>query len=241
MMYIKGSVALVTGANRGVGEAFVSALLERGVGKVYAAARDAGSISGGDRVEAIGLDITNEADVQAAAAKCGDVALLINNAGVNHNRPLLGQPDSASAQEEMAVNYFGTLAMCRAFAPVLKANDGGAIVNMLSILSRVNLPMIGSYCASKAATLSLTQAVRGELAGQGTLVVAVMSGAIDTRMSEDLPPPKEAPADIANAALDAVEAGEEDIYPGGMAQGVSQGLANDPKAVEKEFAAFGSD
>ncbi len=240
-MDIKGSVALVTGANRGVGEAFVTALLERGAKKVYASARDIASISAGERVEALGLDVTNEADVQAAAAKCADLTLLINNAGVNHNRPLLGQPDTAKAEEEMAVNYFGTLAMCRAFAPVLKANDGGAIINMLSILGRVNLPMIGSYCASKAAGLSLTQAVRGELTAQRTIVVAVMPGAIDTRMSEQLPPPKEAPADIANAALDAVEAGEEDIYPGGMAQGVSQGLANDPKAVEKEFAAFGSE
>jgi short-subunit dehydrogenase len=128
--------------------------------------------------------------------------------------------------------------MCRAFAPVLKANGGGAIVSMLSILSRVSLPAMGSLCASKAAALSLCHGVRAELAQQGTFVVGVMPGAVDTDMAKDFPGPKENPDDIAKAALQAVEQGIEEIYPGGMAQGVSAGLAKDPKAVEKEFAAY---
>jgi short-subunit dehydrogenase len=166
------------------------------------------------------------------------VTLLINNAGINRSCALLAAPDLQAARAEMETNYFGTLAMCRAFAPVLKANGGGAIVNMLSILGRVNLPLMGSLCASKAAGLSLTQGVRAELAKQGTTVIAVMPGAVDTDMSRDFPPPKMPPREVADAALAALERGHEDVYPGDMAQGVSQGLAADPKAVEKQFAAY---
>ena len=191
------------------------------------------------RVQPVELDVTDHAaQSRKAAAGCGDVTLLVNNAGVNHNRPISADAAQQNAREEMAVNYFGTMEMCRQFGPVLGANGGGAIVNMLSILARVNLPMIGTYCASKAATLSLTQGVRAELAAQGTLVVAVMPAAINTRMGDMNPPPLEEPADVANAALDAVEAGEEDIYPGVVAGGVSQGLAADPKGVEKQFAEY---
>ena len=128
--------------------------------------------------------------------------------------------------------------MCRAFAPVLKANGGGTIVNMLSILARVNLPLMGSLCASKAATLSMTQGVRAELAAQGTKVIAVMPGAVDTRMTAMLPPPKMKPSEVAAAALKAIDEGTEEIYPGDMAQGVAAGLASDPKAVEKQFAGY---
>lgn len=237
-MQIEGATVLVTGANRGIGAAFVNALKARGAGKIYAAARDAGSLAGIDGVEAIALDITDPAAVAAAAERCADVTLLINNAGVNFNTPLIGHASMDNARAEMETNYFGTMAMCRAFAPVLKANGGGAIVNILSILARVNMPLVGSLCASKAAALSMTQGVRAELAGQGTAVIAVMPGAVDTRMTEGLQIPKMAPAEVASAALDAVEAGTEEVYPGDMATAVSQGLAADPKAVEKEFAGY---
>ncbi len=122
--------------------------------------------------------------------------------------------------------------------PVLKANGGGGMINMLSILSRVNLPLMGSLCASKAAGLSLVQGLRAELAAQNTSVLAVMPGAVDTDMSKDFPPPKMPPQDVVTAALDALENGDEEIYPGDMAGGVSQGLVADPKAVEKEFARY---
>lgn len=237
-MPIEGAVVLVTGANRGIGAAYVEALKSRGAAKIYAAARDAGSLAGVEGVEPIALDITDHAAVAAVAGRCKDVTLLINNAGVNFNTPIIGQPSLDNARAEMETNYFGTMAMCRAFAPVLKANGGGAIVNMLSILARVNLPLMGSLCASKAAGLSMTQGIRAELAAQGTAVIAVMPGAVETRMTEGLDIPKMAPADVATAALDAVESGTEEVYPGDMAGGVAQGLAADPKAVEKEFAGY---
>lgn len=241
-MQVKDCVALVTGANRGIGEQFVKALRAAGAKRIYAAARDAGSlaIAAADRdvVVPIAIDVTREADVAAAAARCRDVTLLVNNAGVNFNTPLMGIASLANARIEIDTNYFGTLAMIRAFAPILKANGGGTIVNMLSILARVNLPLMGSLCASKAAALSMTQGVRAELKAQGTKVIGVMPGAVDTRLTEMLPPPKMNPADVAKAALAAIEAGTEDVYPGDMAQGVAAGLAKDPKAVEAQFGAY---
>lgn len=240
-MQIEGAVVLLTGANGGIGRALVSALLAAGAAKIYATARTAGALDdlvaeGGGRVAPMTLDVTRPADVSAAAKAAGDVTLLINNAGFNSNSRLLTAPDTANAEQEMAVNYFGTLGMIRAFAPVLQANGGGCIVNMLSILARINLPIMGGLCASKAALLSLTQAARAELAGQGTHVLGVMPGAVDTRMTEGLPIPKMTPAEVAAATLAAIEAGEEEIYPGDMAQGVAAGLAADAKAMEKEFA-----
>ena len=242
-MEIKGSVALVTGANRGIGRSFVEALLARGAAKIYASARRPERLADlAERhkgiVVSLKLDITQPADISTAARQCRDVQLLVNNAGINLQAGLIAANDLAAARAEMETNYFGPLAMCRAFAPILAANGGGAVVNMLSILARVNLPMYGSLCASKAAALSLTQGVRGELAKQGTLVVAVMPGAVDTEMERNFPPPKLPPADAARVALDGVEQGLEEVYPGDMASGMSQGLAHDPKAVEKDLAKY---
>ena len=145
--------------------------------------------------------------------------VLINNAGVNRTRGLIAASDLDSAREEMETNYFGTLSMCRAFAPVLKTNGGGCIVNLLSILSRVALPLMGSLCASKAAALRLTEGVRAELSAQNTLVIAVMPGAVDTDMSKDFPPPKMPPEEVAQAALEAIKTGTEESYPGEKAFG----------------------
>jgi len=242
-MQIRGSVALVTGANRGIGRAYVEALLARGARKIYVGARRPDGIAdlvAVDKatVQAIALDITDAAAVASAAKACRDVTLLVNNAGINRASGLVAAADLSAARAEMETNYFGTLAMCRTFAPVLKVNGGGAIINMLSILSRVSLPLMGSLCASKAAGLSLTLGIRAELAGQGTAVIAVMPGAVDTDMSRDFPPPKMPPREVAEAALSALEQGLEEVYPGAMAAGIAQGLAADPKAVEKQFAAY---
>jgi NAD(P)-dependent dehydrogenase (short-subunit alcohol dehydrogenase family) len=242
-MRIKGSVALVSGANRGIGRSFVEALIARGAARVYAGARQPERLAelveaGKGTVVPIRLDITVPADIAAAAGRCRDVTLLVNNGGINLQAGLIAATDLAAARAEMETNYFGPLSMCRAFAPILAANGGGAIVNMLSILARVNLPMYGSLCASKAAALSLTQGVRGELAKNGTLVVAVMPGAVDTEMERNFPPPKLPPAEAACAALDGVEQGLEEVYPGDMASGMSQGLAGDAKAVEKDLAKY---
>lgn len=242
-MQIQGSIALVTGTNRGIGPETVRALIKAGAAKVYATARQAGALgalvaTAADRIVPLELDIRNAAQVSAIAGRCGDVTILVNNAGVNFNTPLLNPPDPDNARVEIETNYLGTLAMCRAFAPVLKRNGGGAIVNMLSILARVNLPLMGSLCASKAALLSMTQGVRAQLRAQGTLVIGVMPGAVDTDMTKGVEMPKERPADIAAAIVAALQSGEEDIYPGAMATGVAAGLANDPKAVEREFAGY---
>ena len=242
-MKIAGSVALVTGSNRGVGRAYVQVLLEMGAKKVYAGARDVKAVedlvkANPGKVEAVKLDVTSDADAKAAAAKCRDVSILVNNAGANGMGGAIAASSTEVARREMDVNYFGLLYLSRAFGPVLKANGGGAIVNMLSLVSRVNMPLIGTYSASKAAAWSLTQAVRGELAKQGTLVVGVFPGAIDTDMAKSFDLPKTAPQDVASIALKAVEAGTEDVDIGDMAQGVAAGMKADPKAVEKDFAAY---
>lgn len=238
-MEIKGCTALVTGANRGIGAAFVEALLSRGAGRIYAAARAGHPASPADaRVVPIQLDVTDDAQVAAAAARCRDVGLLINNAGVNFNAGLLAAPTIDHARLEIETNYLGTLRMCRAFAPVLGANGGGCIVNMISILGLVQLPLMGSLAASKAALWSLTQGVRAELAKQGTLVVGVLPGAVETRMTEGVPVPKIKPAEVARAALDAVASGTEETYPSQMAEGWLAQHRADPKALEKELAAY---
>ena len=193
-MKIAGSIALVTGSNRGIGRAFVDALIQRGAAKVYITARDPSKLADlaakyGNKVSVVTLDITKAAQVAAAASIAGDVTLLVNNAGINRQKALIAAAALDSAREEMDTNYFGSLSMCRAFASPLKRNGGGAIVNMLSILSRVSMPAIGSLCASKAAALSMTQGIRAELAKQHTLVIGVMPGAVDTDMARDFQGP----------------------------------------------------
>lgn len=238
-MDIRGCTALVTGANRGIGEAFVHELLSRGAGRIYAAARVGNLVSWADsRVVPLTLDVTSEAQVADAAARCQDVTLLINNAGVNFNSGLLAAPTIDNARTEIETNYLGTLRMCRAFAPVLGANGGGCIVNMISITALAHLPLMGSLSASKAALLSLTQGVRAELAKQGTLVIGVLPGAVETRMTEGVPVPKIKPAETARLALDAVASGTEEIYPSQMAEGWLAQHRADPKALEKELAAY---
>lgn len=239
-MKIKDSTVLVTGANRGVGKCFVEALAERGAKKIYACARDTSAFpaSAGDtEIVHLLLDITDPAQIAAAAEAAGDISLLINNAGINRMTKLMGGGDNAAAEAEMQTNYFGLLNMARAFHPALKRNGGG-MINMLSILALTNLPMMGSLAASKAAAYSATQGIRAEWKADGIQVLAVMPGAIDTDMSRDFPPPKEDPMDVVNAALDALEAGDWECYPGGMAQGVRAGLEADAIAVHKDMMQY---
>jgi NAD(P)-dependent dehydrogenase (short-subunit alcohol dehydrogenase family) len=191
-MNIKNSVAFVTGANRGLGRAFVQALLAAGARKVYAAARDPSGISGSpSRLIPVRLDVTNPAEVAAAAKLAADADIVINNAGILRSAPLVNDTDF-DVRAEMDTNFFGTLAVSRAFAPVLKANGGGALVNVLSVLSWVNLPGTALYSASKAAAWSLTNALRQELRGQGTQVVALHVGYMDTDMARNVQSPKAA-------------------------------------------------
>lgn len=210
---LRGAVAFVTGANRGLGRELVNALLRRGAGKVYAASRSETTWTD-CRVIPLALDVTDPLQVAQAAQRAGDTVLLINNAGVNRNRPLLAAPDLEAARAEMETNYFGTLAMCRAFAPVLGRNGGGCVVNVLSAAAHVAMPAMGSLCASKAAALRLTECVRAELAGQRTFVAAFLPSALATDMTRGLDVPKEQPQDAATALLDGLSEGIEEIWFG---------------------------
>jgi NAD(P)-dependent dehydrogenase (short-subunit alcohol dehydrogenase family) len=234
-MDITGKIALVTGANRGIGASIASALLAAGAARVYAAARAPQATSSTSNLVPIALDVTDRAQIERAALLCGDVQILVNNAGVALGQPLLAAADPLAAEREMRVNYFGTLAMCRAFAPVLARNGGGAIVNMLSILGRVSIPQIGSYAASKAAALSLTQSIRAELDAQGTLVIGVMPGFVDTDMARRVASPKLHPDAIGASIVEALRDGIEDVYPG-PAAAIASSLLEDPKGVERQFA-----
>lgn len=229
-MKIEGSVALVTGANRGLGQAFARALIERGAGLVYAGARDPETITDVDVVP-IKLDITDPDDVAEAARQCGDVSLLVNNAGIALGRPLLGAPTLDSARDEMDTNYFGTLSMCREFAPVLGGNGGGALVNMLSVLSYLSIPHSGAYCASKAALWSLTNSVRLELAAQGTLVVGVHAGYVDTDMAARITEPKISPEEVVSQTLDAIEAGRTEVLADDVSRDVRAALSAGVEAL----------
>lgn len=230
-------VALVTGANRGIGHAIAEGLVKAGARRVYAAARAPGADLPAGTV-ALPLDITSDAQIAEAAARCGDVTVLINNAGMLVGQSLLGAASLEAAQREMDVNYFGPLRMVRAFAPVLKRNGGGAIVNVLSILSRVSMPRVGSYSASKAAAWSMTQGIRAELAGQHTRVIGVLPAFVDTDMAKGVTAAKVSPQDVAAAILVALGDGSEDIYPGEAAAYTAQQLLSDPKAVERRLAAM---
>jgi NAD(P)-dependent dehydrogenase (short-subunit alcohol dehydrogenase family) len=235
---IKGSVVLITGASGGVAKALIAALTTRGVAKIYATARDISGIAASDRVVPLKMDVTSDADVTQVASIATDITLLINNAGINHNTGFVLAPDMSIAREEIETNYIAPLRVTRAFAPALIAN-GGAVLNMLTVLARVNMPFMGSYCASKAAALSLTQGLRADLRPKGVRVVAVLPGAIDTRMTAVLTIPKMSPDDATSEILDGFEAGEEEIYVGDMARGVAEGLAKDPKGVERQLASPG--
>lgn len=229
-MKLEGAVALVSGANRGIGLRIVAELQARGARRVYAGARKPAL---GD----VELDITDARSVARAAERCADVNLLVNNAGVNSNQGLIAAPDLAGARAEMEVNYFGTLAMCRAFAPVLKRNGGGMIVNVLSITAKIGLPAMGSLCASKAAALRMTECVRAELTAQGTSVMAFLPAAVDTDMTRGWDRVvKESPQDAARAVCDAIERGAEEVPFGARAEYVTRMLQTNPAQVIKEYA-----
>jgi short-subunit dehydrogenase len=232
---IKDSTVLITGATGAIATALIAALTARGAKKIYAAARNPSALAATDRLVPLKMDVTSDADVNKAAATATDITLLINNAGVNHNTAFLLAADLSIAREELECNYLAPLRVARAFAPALIANKG-AVLNMLTILARVNLPFMGSYCASKAAALSLTQGLRAELGPKGVRVAAALPGAVDTRMTAGLPIPKMSPADAATEILDGFESGEEEIYVGDMARGLAEGLAKDPKGVERQLA-----
>lgn len=238
-MDISGAVVLVTGANRGIGAEFVEQLKKRGAAKVYAAARDASTIDA-HGVHPLELDVTDAHQVEAAATAAGDVQVLINNAGISTGTSLVAG-DEAAIRREMDTNFYGPMLMTRAFAPILRSNGGGAILNVISALSWFALPDAGAYAASKAAAWALTDSTRLELTAQGTHVVAVHMGLVDTDMAQGVAAPKIAPSDLANAGLDAIESGAQEVLADDWAQFIKSGLTLDPESrYEQIFGALGA-
>jgi len=226
-MKIRDSVVFVTGANRGLGLAFVQQLLAAGARKVYAAARNPETIQV-DGVHPVRLDVTDGNAIAAIAKECTDVNLLINNAGITLRSGFLAADAVEAARAEMETNYFGPLHLSRAFAPVLAKNGGGAIVNVLSVLSWVSLPTSGTYSASKSAAWSLTNWLRTGLRAQGTQVVSVHVGLIDTDMTKGLQLPKVQPVDVVRQTLAAVDQGRDEVLADDVTRQVKAGLSDQP-------------
>ena len=235
-MEIKGSVALVTGANRGLGAAFCRALLEAGAAKVYAGARDIDKLDV-PGVIPVRLDITSPADVTAAAGQCGDVNLLINNAGILTGRGVFSDDAVDAGRREFETNVLGPLAVTRAFAPILASNGGGAIVNVLSVLSWLSAPGVALYCASKAASWSLTNAIRQELQSQNTHVLALHVGYMDTDMTARVKGPKSSPDEVAAQALAGVLAGAFEVLADDVSRRVRSGLSGELTVLYPALAA----
>jgi NAD(P)-dependent dehydrogenase (short-subunit alcohol dehydrogenase family) len=233
-MSIADNTVLVTGANRGIGQALAAEALRRGVGRVYAGTRQ--PLAHPDpRVTPLTLDVTDPAQIQAAAGQVESLDVLINNAGIWLFDDL---SDRAMLEEHLAVNFFGTYAVTQAFLPLL-TRSRGAIVNNVSLMALAALPLTPAYSVSKAAAFSLTQSLRALLAGRGVRVHAVLTGPVDTEMTRGLDIPKASAESVARAILDGVEHGEEDIFPdpmsASMAEGWRDGVA---KAFERQNAAI---
>lgn len=235
----EGAVALVSGGNRGIGRAFVEGLLAGGAARVYCGARSVADVPA-ELVDAgavpVQLDITDEQSVAAAVTTCPDLTALINNAGFHGRDRLVLAADPGIARREMEVNYFGTLNMIRAFAPVLGANGGGAIVNVLSVAGAIPTAHMGGYSPAKSATLFLSTIARAELEPQGTTVTALIVGSVDTRMADYVDGAKEDPRDIARVGLRAMSRGERIVDTDRMAIEARARYALDPVRWERGMA-----
>ena len=226
-MKLKDSTVLVTGANRGIGLAFAREALNRGARRVYAGARDASSVTLAG-VEALQLDVTRPEDAARAADRASDVTLLINNAGIALPGGALAPGAVDSLRRHFETNVLGMLHMTQAFAPVLAAHGGGAVLNVLSIVSWINAPLLGAYSVSKSAAWGLSNGLRHELRDQGTQVMSLHMGFVDTDLTREIDAPKSSPEQIVQAAFDALEAGAEEVLADERTRQVHQGLSGQP-------------
>jgi NAD(P)-dependent dehydrogenase (short-subunit alcohol dehydrogenase family) len=231
-MDLKNAVVLITGANRGLGLAFAREALARGARKVYAGARDPSTVTLAG-VEAIKLDVTNPQDVAAAAAHASDVTLVINNAGIAAIGGFLAEGSIESAQRHLDTNLFGSLRVAQAFAPVLAANGGGALLNVLSIASWINGPLLGVYAMSKSAAWAMTNGLRNDLRAQKTQVLGLHMGFVDTDLTKGIDGPKSTPESIVSQAFDGLEAGAEEVLADDRTRQVKQGLSAEPAVYLK--------
>jgi NAD(P)-dependent dehydrogenase (short-subunit alcohol dehydrogenase family) len=226
-MKLNDATVLITGANRGLGLAFAKEALARGARKVYAAARDPAGITLAG-VEAIRLDVTRAEDVAAAAERCGDVTVLINNAGIAVLGGFLAEGGIESARHQLETNFFGPLRLSQAFAPVLAAHGGGAILNVLSVASWINSPRLAIYGATKSAAWALTNALRNDLRAQNTQVLAMHVGFVDTDLTRGFDVPKSSPDVVVRRTLDALEAGAEEVLADERSRQIKEGLCAEP-------------
>lgn len=222
-MNIENAVVLITGANRGIGLAFARELLARGARKVYAAARNPATVTL-PGVQALQLDVTKPEEIAAAVRQTADVTIVINNAGIAQPGGFLAADSEALARQIFETNFFGMLNMSKAFAPVLKANGGGALLNVLSVASWVNGAELAAYSASKSAAWSLTNALRHELAGQNTQVLGLHMAYVDTDLTRGFDVQKSSPEEIVQRALDGLEAGADEVLADVLTQQICQGL-----------------
>jgi NAD(P)-dependent dehydrogenase (short-subunit alcohol dehydrogenase family) len=234
-MQFADSVVFVTGANRGIGLAFAREALARGARRVYAAARDPASVRL-PGVIPIRLDVNDAAQAADAARDCGDVTLLVNNAGVATTGGFLAPDSVESARRQLDTNFLGPLRVTQAFAPVLARNGGGAVLNVLSIASWINRPLLGVYGASKSAAWALTNGLRHELRAQGTHVSGLHMGFVDTDLTRGIDAPKATPEAIVRIAFDGLEAGELEILADETTQRVKQSLSAPSAAYLAEAA-----
>jgi short-subunit dehydrogenase len=239
-MKIEGSVVLLTGANGGIGRAFVQALLDRGAAKVYLGVRNPASVqdlvSQSDRLVAVELDLARPEQIASAAKTASDITLLINNAGTAAFSGVLSANDTAGARAEMESNYFGVIALAQALRDTPAFHAGGAIVNILSVLSHITLPVAGTYSASKAAALHLTRTLRAELKSRGVQVLAAMPAQTDTAMGAALPEPKLTPQQVVAGTLDALAAGQDEVFPGELSQATANAFHANPEGVQAQMA-----
>ena len=233
-MTIADKAVLITGANRGIGQALVEEALRRGANRVYAGTRQPLAHPDG-RITPLTLDVTDAAQIQAAAERVESLDVLINNAGLGLYGDL---SDRAALEQSLAVNLFGTYGVTQAFLPLL-TRSRGAIVNVLSVAAFASLPVMPAYSVSKAAAFSLSQSLRALLAGRGVSVHAVLTGPVDTDMTRGLDIPKATPESVARAIFDGVEKREEDIFPDPMSESITDSWRSGAvKALERQNAAL---
>ncbi len=226
-MKIKDAVVLITGANRGIGLAFAKAALARGASKVYGGVRRPAALSLAG-IEPLQLDVTSAGDVEAAVQRCRDVTLVINNAGIARPRSLLLAQAAENLQAHLDTNLFGVLRLMQGFAPLLAANGGGAFLNVLSAASWINSGAMNAYAVSKAAAWSLTNGMRQELRQQGTQVLGLHVGFVDTDLTRGLDVPKVSAQSVVDKALDALECGASEVLADDRSQLVKRGLGANP-------------
>ncbi len=240
VMDVKDQVVLVTGANRGIGKAYVEEFLKAGARKVYMGVRNLDTVrdmaeAHPDKLIPLELDITNPEHIREAVEKASDTTILINNAGVLFMGSLFEENQLINARTEMEVNYFGTLAMIQAFAPVLKKNGGGLIAAVSSVAGFLMFPGIASYSASKTAIRFIIQAARQELAADGIKVMGVYPGPIDTDMAKDFDMEKASPCDVAKETIAAIESGVDDVFPDPFAKELYAAYKVSPQKAEENI------